>query len=112
MEKYMVYVNFESRTIGFSKNVLDWTVGEITKRNGQEMMIYANFNLNYYGLKTLKYIFKRGLKKFDNFCDKINYAVEEIIELTKNDDFGKALLEYEENSIVNEIERMIKAFEL
>lgn len=91
----MLYVNFDSKTIGCKKNVMDYEVGEFTRIDGEEVMVYALFNLNEFGMKSLHYIFKRGLVKFNNFVDKLNYCVEEIINLTNNDDFGKQIIEEE-----------------
>ena len=107
----MLYVNFDSRCIGYCENVLDWEVGEFTKKNGREVMVYANFNLNEYGLKTFKHIFKQGLRKFDNFCDKINYTVEELLRLTATDDFGKQLMEREAYRSMRELDALIEVME-
>lgn len=111
MKKVMLYVNFDTRTIGYCENVLDWNVGEFTKKNGRDVMVYANFNLNEYGLKTFKHYFNKGLRKFDNFCDKVNYAVEELIRLTSTDDFGKRLARMETARSMRELDSLVALIE-
>ncbi len=111
MEKIMLYVDFDTKTIGYCPNRLDWSVGEFTKKNGRKVMVYANFDLSRYGLKTFKYVFKRGLRQFDNFCDKLNYCVEELIRLTATDDFGRSLIEDEEAIRARKLHRLIEYME-
>ena len=73
-------------------------------------MVYANIDLDLDGQAVLHYLFRRGLKKFDRFCDKLNYFVEELINLT-NSDFGHRLRIMEDERKCQQIDNLIAFME-
>lgn len=95
-KKIMVYVSFDKKLIGYRENNLDWEAGEVVRLKGEDMMVYANFDLNHYGLKVFKWYWKKGIKKTSCFHSDINYNIEQLIKLTSIDDFGRKLEKQEE----------------
>lgn len=112
MAKYMIYANFDEKVIGYCENVLDYEVGEFTKKSGREVMCYACLDLNYYGLISLRAFFanfKRIVPKFEKFHDKLNYVVESVLSITSTDAYGKLIEEKEEAAfyeLANKIDRL------
>ena len=109
--KAMFLVNFDTHRMAWKENNMDWEVGETTIFKGQKMMVYANFNLSTYGVKVFHWFFQKGLKRFENFCDTINYNVEELIKLTSNDDLGKRLEKMEIKASLDYMDALISYHE-
>lgn len=83
-ENFYLYVDFNSKTIGYNKNTLDYVPGETLTINGNNCIVYSLLNLNQVAVYILDEILKKNLlKKADNFCQVLNMLVEYFIKISK-----------------------------
>lgn len=77
----MIAVDFDRKSVRYRKNGLGRKVGEFAIMNdGARMMVYCLLEVDEEQDEVIHSLFRRGFQQNENFCDRLNGAVEEILD--------------------------------